>query len=155
MINYMNSCIINHIFDIQLTSLELSNRNKNLDDLLMERIKLKYMNKCTNIGYINDILRIVNIGDAIISNKDLSADVNIIVNTEIVVTNQNVGDTIECTIDTLDKKIGSYMSIQSPFIIFIITTAASKHIKVGNTVKAKIVAKKIEMNEIHLIAELI
>lgn len=143
-------------YSLQFSSLELDDYNsQTIDKLLLSRIKEKFMGKCTIDGYISDVHKIVGKDLPIITNKDLSADVTFSnINTRVTIANYNIGDIIKCTIDKLDMNIGSYISMNKPFIIFLIASDNIRTIKIGEQVNLKIVAKKIDQQEIHLIGEL-
>lgn len=142
-------------YSMQFSSLELEGyNNKTIDVLLLSKIKEKYLHKCSTQGYISEIDKIVSKQLPVITNKDLSADVTFHMIIRVLIANYNVNDKITCKIDTIDTNIGAYISIEKPFVIFLLATDSTKTIKIGETVSLRVVAKKIDQEEIHLICEL-
>jgi DNA-directed RNA polymerase subunit E'/Rpb7 len=142
-------------YTLSLPFMEIDNiNNKEIAKLLLQKMKVLLEGKCVKYGYIKKINKIKNISQGIINTADLSSDVTYSFTMDVDSTNYNVGDTTTISLDLLDTNIGAWISHSEPFTFFIMQTLSTTSLCVGDEVSIKIVMRKCDSNEIHLIGEI-
>jgi len=142
--------------------------DKNIRKQILSVIKEKYEKKCSDYGYISKINKIQQISEGTIYDCDLSGNISYDLDIDANIINYSIGDTVLCKITTIDENIGALISTKiknledkkfhshSVFVLFLISDETNSNIKIDETIRVKIVARKVEVadNQIHLIGTL-
>lgn len=127
-----NKAIIREQVDITPTEL-----NKNLDNIILDKLKRKLEGYCTQFGYIQEVVGIVHKEENPKLNDN--GDGNCVVKVSIQVNRclPEKNQIIECTITTDDEHMGVFISFKEPIFISIINTT-DEELHIGDVVKVRI-----------------
>lgn len=102
---------------VNITPIEL---NKDLDNIILEKLKSKLEGYCTQYGFIREVIKIENKEENPKLNDNGTGDCVIKVSIQVCCCLPKKGEIIECTISTDDKHSGVYISFEEPIFIAII-----------------------------------
>lgn len=125
-----NTAIINE--QVNITPID---SNKNIEDIIIEKLKGKLEGYCTQYGYIEEVKGITKMEEHPKLNDNGSGDYIIKVQIEVTRCLPVKEQVIECTITADDEHMGVYVSFDEPIFISIIT---DEELKVGDTVKVRV-----------------
>lgn len=109
--------------------------NKNIDEIIIEKLKEKLEGYCTQYGYIEEVIKITKKEEHPKLNDNGSGDYIIKVQIEVMRCLPVKEQEIECQITADDEHMGVYVSFEEPIFISIIT---EEDLKVGDVVKVKV-----------------
>ena len=154
----------NEIIDkIKIFSSEIKpsiNYLKDLDNILITKIKNNIGNKCLKYGLVNkDSLKIVSRSYGYFNDGEFNASITYKVKCIADICNPNEGSFIECKIISINKMglmgiIGDNIN-NSPLIILIpkqyhLKSNKFKDIKIGDITNIEVIGKKFEINDIYI-----
>lgn len=109
--------------------------NKNIDEIILDKLRDKLEGYCTQYGYIEEVRGITEKEEHPKLNDNGSGDYIIKVKIEVMRCLPVKDQEIECEITADDEHMGVYVSFEEPIFISIIT---EEELKVGDVIKVKV-----------------
>jgi len=119
-----NRAIINE--QVNITPIDL---NKNMNDIIIRKLKNKLEGYCTQFGYIEEVICITEIEDNPKINDNGDGDCVVKVKVEVKRCMPEKGQLIECKITADDEHMGVFISYQEPIFISIINSTKDELFK--------------------------
>jgi DNA-directed RNA polymerase subunit E'/Rpb7 len=111
--------------------------NKNLDNIILQKLKNKLEGYCTQFGYIQEVIRIESKEENAKLNDNGTGDCVIKVKIEVDRCLPEKDQIIECKITADDEHMGVYISYEEPIFISIINTTEDE-LQKDDIIKVKV-----------------